>query len=230
MIELVSYNIHFGKTLGKITSWIKKAETKPDIVCFQEFPENRVEEFRKAMADISYSCVFAPAFSKKKVFYGELTAYRSTLRLVRSEVIELGEHKIDRAVFRHKSHRSSLITEFKKGNKTFAVVNVHLVLLAMHKSRKKQLALTISKMNKKMPSLIVGDYNYSKVFGRKRGLLSFMQELGYTMAGERVITHRIWKIPQQIDYAFYKDLEVEETKVGRVKYSDHFPILIKFRI
>lgn len=231
MIELISYNIHFGKTLGKIVSWIKKAERKPDIVCFQEFPETKLEEFKKTLEEISYSFVFAPSFSKKKITYGELTAFNTKmLKLKRSKIIELGESKLERAIYRHKSHKSSLITEFEQEGKTFAVANVHLVILALHGSRKKQLAATIDEIKKSMPSLIVGDYNYSKVFGRKRGLLKFMHDYGYTMAGERAITHRIWKIPQQIDYAFYKGLKLREAKVGRVKYSDHYPILVKFEV
>lgn len=230
MLELISYNIHFGETLGKIVSWIKRADPKPDVVCFQEFPENRLEEL-KEMLDGIYSFVFAPAFLKRKVRYGELTIFKNeTLKLARSKIIELGESKIDRAVFRHKSHRSSLLTEFKYGRKTFTVANVHLVLLALHGRRKKQLATTISEVKKNQPTIIVGDYNYSILLGRKKSLLNFMKSYDFKMAGERFVTHKIWKFPQQIDYAFYKDLDVIETKVGRVKYSDHFPIAVRFKI
>lgn len=231
MISLISYNIRFGKELGRVVGWLKKTNPKPDIICIQEFPESKLEEIGEMLGKNSYKFEFAPSFQKKRVRFGELTLFRpGKLRLTSSKIIQLGESKLDSTIFRYKSHRSSLATEFDFKGKKILVVNVHLIWLGLHRSRKNQLKKTISALNRNIPTIIVGDYNYSLLLGRKKGLLKFMEEFGYKMAGERVVTHKLWKIPQQIDYAFYKGLKVSETKVIRLKYSDHFPITIGFDI
>lgn len=229
MIELISYNIQLGKSLEKVIGWLKRSGKNPAIVCFQEFPEPKISILSELLGKTSYKFEFAPAVFKRKIQYGQLTLFRSDIvKLKSSKIIKLGESKLDSTIFQYKSHRSSLLTEFVFKSRTFLVVNVHLIWFASHKRRRNQLAATIKNLPKNLPTIIVGDYNYSIFLGRKKGLIKFMKEFGYSMAGERVATHRLWKIPQQIDYAFYKTLKVFEIKVGRIKYSDHFPILIKF--
>jgi endonuclease/exonuclease/phosphatase family metal-dependent hydrolase len=230
MLTLLCYNIYWGKELGKIIGWIKKTKNKPDIVCFQEFPESKLKDFPKLVEELGYSFVFAPAMTKRKRRFGELTAFKKNgLKLLDHKIVELGDSKLDNTIFRYKSHRSSLVTNFAQGKNKFTVVNLQLAWFGLHKRRLNQLKKTFGKVNKTLPSIVVGDYNYSILLGRKRSLVKFMHEAGYQMAGERTITHRfLRRIPQQIDYAFYKDLKILEFKVGSVRYSDHFPILVKF--
>lgn len=226
MITLLSYNIRFGKNLERIIRWIKKEKSSPDIICFQEFPLNKLDDVSNFLSDTTYAFRFAPSFIKHQVRYGELTAFKSDkLRLVRAEIIDLGYSKLDNFIFRYKSFRSSLITDFVHKKRTFTVINVHLPWLGLQRKRKKHLKIIIETLNHKMPTVIIGDYNYSSLFGTK-GLVKFMKNHNFHMAGKRLITHKLWKIPQQVDYAFYRDLKVNTIRVEKVKYSDHYPLFI----
>lgn len=230
MLEILSYNVQYGRDLERIIKWIKKAKNSPDIVCLQEFPLNRLDDLSLILRDTTYAFKFAPSFIRNKIRYGELTAFNSDkVRLVGTRIIDLGYSKLDNFIFRYKSFRSSLITDFVHKKRKFTVINVHLPWLGLQRKRKKHLKIIIERLNNKMPTIIIGDYNYSSLFGTK-GLVKFMRTHNFHMAGEKLITHKLWKIPQQVDYAFYRDLKINTIKVEKVKYSDHYPILIELAV
>lgn len=236
MLELISYNIEWGKKLDEAGAWIMTLSPKPDILCLQEIPNNRrLAAFKKVLKENGYDSKFAPSFTKKGITYGQLTAYnKEKLNLVFSQVVDLGTSLISRLISRHNSKWSSLLTVLKIGKKNFIVVNVHLLPQALNGKRRKQLEIAIEALKilnfLNVPTIIVGDYNYSSLTGRG-GLVRFMAKHGFTIGNkDRMTTHRKWRIPHQIDYAFARNCTVEKINSERTKHSDHYPVFVKFSL
>lgn len=235
MIDLISYNIEWGKKLEEAGEWIMGLTPKPDIFCLQEIPNRRLTSFKKVLEARGYSYKFAPSFTKKGVTYGQLTAYKKArINLVFSQIVDLGTSLISRIISGHNSKWRSLITVLQVEKKNFIVVNVHLLPHALNGRRRKQLELAIEALKLlnflNIPTLIVGDYNYSSLTGRK-GLVRFMAKHGFKSAHrKKMITHKKWRIKHQTDYVFTKNCKVKSIKSDTIKFSDHFPILVKFNV
>lgn len=43
MHELLSYNTQYGKRLDEINGWVERLPQQPDIICYQEYPEDKVD-------------------------------------------------------------------------------------------------------------------------------------------------------------------------------------------
>ena len=125
---------------------------------------------------------------------------------------------------KRKIKRSAIITTFQKDDIEFDLANVHLTPLSFHGLRKRQLHQVIKNVKIKR-AIILGDFNYSSLLN-SGGLITFMNKYNYEVAGEKLITNKYkYKISQQLDYIFYKNLKIENIKVLELPYSDHFPIL-----
>ncbi len=233
ILELISYNIAWGKKLDEAGEWIMKLNPKPDILCLQEIPNRRLPTFKKVLDLHGYSYKFAPSFTKKGVTYGQLTAYnKAKISLVFSQIVDLGTSILAKLISRHNSKWRSLLTVFKFDKKLFIVVNVHLLPQALNGRRRKQLEMAIEALRLlnflDIPTLIVGDYNYSSLIGRG-GLIRFMAKHGFEIGNKkRVITHRKWRIPHQTDYVFTRNCEIKSIKSERIKFSDHYPMFAEF--
>lgn len=231
-LDILSYNIEFGKKFDDVVLWIEESELAPDIFCFQEFPEERVPFFKQFLHKRGYAYVYAPATTLFGVQVGQLTAYKKKrLALVNSITLDLGNHAWER---RHKNvqgNRKALITFFKTNRKVFSVANVHLTVVSPHAMRYKQLQIVMEALHDDpAPVAIMGDFNYTSLFGVTR-LFKFMGNYGYTCVGERMITHKIFKhIPQQLDYVFQKGFVPQEISVLKVPHSDHLPLLMKLSL
>lgn len=235
MIQLVSYNIEWGKNLDKAGDWLMALTPAPDIICLQEIPQTKVASFRKMLQSHGYNSKYAPGYTDHNVTYGELTAYNTEqVILVFSKVVELGSSIVARFISQHNSEYSSLLTVFKHKNKTFIIINIHLLPFALNGRRRKQLGIAIEALGflkyVNMPSLIVGDYNYSSLIFRG-GLIRFMANHGFTIGHKKkIITHRKWRINHQTDYVFSRNCKINNIKSEKIKLSDHYPILVKFEV
>lgn len=221
MLTLLSYNIFFGKKVDQVLNWLTTRKL-PDIVCFQEFPMTALSELQKLLDLHNYNCNFTSATVDKNGIYGELTAYNTNkLHLLDSKSVNLGEIRLEKIVNRHLARKTALMTVFKE----LTLINIHLGALTTNKKRLSQLQIIMDKLpNNNKPCVVVGDYNYSNLTGLKR-LLSFMAKYGFEKAVNKVRTHRLFLMPQQIDYLFYKNLEVKKLEVLNIKLSDHYPLL-----
>ena len=58
-----------------------------------------------------------------------------------------------------------------------------------------------------------------------------MEKFDFSLGGKDLVTNKYkYKIPQQLDYVFYKNVKHEKTEVFDLPYSDHFPVLSQFKV
>ncbi len=151
--------------------------------------------------------------------------------------------------------RNILKTVFKvkKNNKKIAVFNTHLTLFGSNNARIKQLKTVLNniKAEKNKIAIIAGDFNYFP-YGRKK-LEKIMFEHGFKEATKKInytikyrnlkdfyysfIAINLLKIFSffisdrlKIDYVFYKNLSLINCQRIEIDYSDHYPIITKFRM
>ena len=235
MLKILSYNIEWGRKVDEAGEWIMNLNPAPDIICLQEIPQNKVPSLKKSFENHGYDCKYAPAYTDHEIVYGELTAYNTKkVTLVFSKVVELGSSIVARLVSQHNSRYTSLLTVFKHKNKTFIIINIHLLPFVLNGKRRKQLGIAIEALTLlryiNIASLIVGDYNYSSLIGRK-GLIKFMATHGFSIGGKKkVITHKKWRIKHQTDYVFYRHCTVKNLLSEKVKFSDHYPIFFNLEL
>jgi len=230
MLTVLSYNVEYGTKIKEIYNWILESKEKPQIICFQEFPEKEVENLKKNKIFKNQNIFFAKGLSKKDDFFGELTIIDSSaVKLTEVKYLDFGPDHIESIFKRKIIKRSAIIIEFEINGKTIELANVHLTPASLHSKRRKQLVKVIQETSSET-AIIVGDFNYSSLLNKK-GLISFMEKYDYDLAGENLITNKYkYKIPQQLDYVFYKKLIHNKTEVFDLPYSDHFPVLSQFKI
>lgn len=225
MVNIISYNVEYGNNLNEIYNWIKSLEKQPQIICFQEFPEDKIDELRNNKIFQNQTLCFAKGLTSRGKFFGELTIIDNTrLKIVSNNFIDFGVDSLESKFKRKKIKRSAIITILKNRENKFSITNVHLTPLSLNSRRKKQLKEVVGNINLNN-SIIIGDFNYSSLLTRG-GLVVLMKEHSYYLAGEKIITNKYkHKIPQQLDYVFYKNVEVKNVEVLELPYSDHFPVL-----
>lgn len=230
MISLLSYNVEYGKNLDQIYKWIASLDLKPQIICLQEFPEKEIENLEKNKLHENQLVHFAQGLSNKDEIFGELTIIdSSSIKVLKVNYLDFGRDNLESFYKRKVIKRSAIINELKISDKTFSLANVHLTPLSLHGYRRKQLSKVIEKTALES-SVIVGDFNYSSLLNRN-GLITFMEKFDYKLAGEKLVTNKYkYKIPQQLDYVFYKNMDFSEMKVFDLPYSDHFPVLATFEV
>lgn len=223
-LEILTYNVEFGKRLTEIYNWLHTIPDHPDFICFQEFPENAIGTLRDNLRFKKLVYKFAPSFVRKGEFYGELTVFDGNLTSkIETEILDLGESRIERIYRRSPSRRSALITTLDFKGKKLTIVNIHLVVLALNRKRRQQLTLIFESLKNDSSAIIIGDFNYTSLLGRK-GLVNFMNKFKFELAGGKMITNHLKKIPQQLDYVFHKGCALEGVRVEKIPFSDHYPV------
>ncbi len=152
--------------------------------------------------------------------------------------------------------RTVLKTDFicKKNRMKLAVYNIHLTVVATNQGRVKHIRKIIDFVNnhKNTPTIIAGDFNYFP-YSRKQleelmkhhGFIEATKKLDYTTemtsSGkmeqynfvQRIFSKIIQKIftnRLKLDYIFYKNLKLHQTRRIDISISDHYPIVAKFEI
>ena len=227
MISVLAYNIQYGKRLGLIKKWLLKKPIKFDVICLQEFPFSPESHFLNSLEKEGYSYNFAPSFSGHDHHYGELTLYKNDkLELLDHKIVLLGTNLLETR-FRKKGQRTSLLTVFKHKNKKLVIANSHLVCFALNSRRINQISKIIKNVklmgnHARFATVILGDFNYTSRIRQKK-LIEFMDKNKLKNA-HKTHTHKLFFLKQQLDYVFYNDCLVKNLKVGKARYSDHFPI------
>lgn len=229
-MTILSYNVEYGLKLPEILKWIKNLENKPQIICLQEFPEKEIVNLEKNKIFKKQEFFFTKGLSNKNEFFGEITIIdQSIIESLDIKYLDFGLAHFESVYKRKILKRSAIINEIKINNKKISVANVHLTPFSVHGIRRKQLLKIIENINLDR-SIILGDFNYSSLLNRG-GLINFMNKYDYSLAGEKLITNKYkYKISQQLDYVFYKNMKHLKTKVFDLPFSDHFPVISEFEI
>lgn len=223
MIRLVTYNIHFGKRLTDILSWIER-QAETDIICLQEFPVTALAHLYRSLP-AGWGHRFTESFIyRKKVFVLVTLFRRGKLRLLKSTTLLMGVHPMEKKWLKNPMEKSCLLTTFRTGRKTITVANTHLVFLAANRSRYKQIRMITDHVARhKHALLITGDFNIPSVRA-KNTLIRYMKKFGFETIVKRLLTYRwvFWKY--QLDYVFVKRATLSSLIPERVKFSDHYPV------
>lgn len=229
LLKIITYNIYYGEKLSDIYSWINSLRKKPDIICFQEFPRDKIRSLKKLNFPFKTAYNFSSGLERQNKRFGQLTLYNSDkLGLTKRRSIKLGIDYLEKFYKKRPNKRTALLSVFKYRNSFFVLVNLHLSAISLNSKRREQVTTVLHHIET-IPTIILGDFNYSSLLGRK-GLINLMQGSGFSVAGEKMITNRYRKrIPQQLDYVFYKNFLLESIEVEKIEYSDHYPITVKMR-
>jgi len=228
MIRILSYNVLFGRKWKKIFPWLARQSDR-DIICLQEFPESKISELLSILTNYSYS--FAPSMRIFKKIYGELTLYRTDrLTCKKTKIITLGQSRVERTLLLTKLPRTALLTEFAYKRARFVLVNPQLVSLASNTLRYRQVDLILAALKPyTIPSFIIGDFNIPSVVANNK-LNVFMKANTFISHDTHMHTYRLGPIRYQTDYAFARSGKIEEMKIEKVRFSDHYPIHITAKI
>jgi endonuclease/exonuclease/phosphatase family metal-dependent hydrolase len=145
------------------------------------------------------------------------------------------------------------VFKLKKINKKIIVFNTHLTVYGSNNTRIKQLKSVLNnlKVNKNTSAIIAGDFNYFP-YGRKK-LEEMMSNFGFKEATKKInytikyrnlkefyynfinrilvkLFSRFFSDRLKIDYIFYKNLNLINCQRIEIDYSDHYPIITKFRM
>ena len=229
MLKLITYNIAEGKNLPKIYEWIKVEQSNVDIICLQEFPEKELININNYKFIKKFNYSFSPGLKKKNEQLGQLSLYKKELfTLVEEYTIDLGHDDLEVIYKKTPTKRSTLITTLEQNNNQFIIANVHLSAFSFNLNRRKQLKKVIEAMTSSVPVIMLGDFNYSNLFGRNF-FIKYMEGMGLTMAGEKMITNKYKKLlKQQLDYVFYQGFKLSDINVKNLDFSDHYPVIVNF--
>lgn len=233
MLSAITYNIYHGKKLSQISKWLLHQTNQFDLLCFQEFPQEKIDWFLAAFPRI-YKYTFASNVLKKGQKYGQLTIFNSKkINYKDYTTISLGNGSIvERKVYNALGERNAMVTYFTYGKRNVYIVNVHLICFAFNGKRKKQIKIIIEALENISLSpedsiLILGDFNYSSLT-RKQGLTQFMNTYGFHNASHNLKTHKLFRfkslLTHQLDYIFYKNCQIKNIEVVNIHFSDHFPV------
>jgi endonuclease/exonuclease/phosphatase family metal-dependent hydrolase len=224
MLRVVTYNIHFGKRLIDIISWIDK-QTDADIICLQEFPAVHRKTFYRSLPR-RWGHRYTQSFIFRKKTYAIVTLFRKkTLRMVKTKILLLGTHPMEKSLMRNPMEKSCLVTTFRSGAKTVTVVNTHLVFLAANRSRYKQIKMiTDHLLSYRHPLIITGDFNIVSLRS-KNTLMSYMKKLGFVSIAKRLSSYRLSILKYQLDYVFVQRCALASLAIEKVRFSDHYPVI-----
>jgi endonuclease/exonuclease/phosphatase (EEP) superfamily protein YafD len=228
MLKLITYNIEEGKNLPKIYAWISKEHNNVDIICFQEFPEKDLNQNNEFLN--KYKRAYAPGLKKRSKQLGQLTLYRKNIKLVEEFILDLGQDDLEVLYRKIPTKRSALITTFEINKRQFIVANIHLSAFSFNLNRRRQLKKIIEGFTTSVSVIMLGDFNYSNLFGR-RFFIKYMENMGLSLAGDKMITNKYKKlIKQQLDYVFYTGFKLSDINVKEQPFSDHYPVIVNFEL
>jgi endonuclease/exonuclease/phosphatase family metal-dependent hydrolase len=157
-----------------------------------------------------------------------------------------GENSFLRRIPYLKSQSNAILTALENGNSKFhfmprgmkklvieskiAGINFFLVHLALTKNvRQIQLAYLETLLPKDKPVIVAGDFNVMRGSGE---LKNFLEKCGLKSANNiNEATYPSWDAQKELDYILCsKHIEIKDFEVPKVKYSDHYPLLIDFEL
>ncbi len=218
---------------------------------------NVLEKFHYKLADFSNYLIKSGKIFGMATFYDENKFYLNDSQMVPiiqsllNQILPL--FKITQGKNLNPNFLKTVLIH-KESKRKLIVYNTHLPLMGLNNVRIKQIKQALNQLDKyeKNAVIIAGDFNYFP-YGRKR-LEKLMKSFGFQEATKNVnytiqyssdlkklyysfiprmiikafstfFTNRL-----KIDYIFYKNLTLKNTKRINIKHSDHYPILSIFDI
>ena len=207
------------KTLKKITEFL--GEQNADIVCLLEIDggsiRNRFKSQAKMLAD---KLSFPFYFSKPKYHPRSINRLIPTIRKQHDAILSMkkGHHR----VYYFGRGTKKLIQEFTVENISIFLVHLSLLRKKLRKSQLKEL----TKILKNCPReyIVCGDFNIFKGLSEIR---TFIKENNLNLARKQATFPSI-KPKRQLDLILAKDtLDVKDSGVVQVPYSDHLPVWVE---
>lgn len=225
---LLTYNVKYGEKLPQIFDWLANLSKKPDIACFQEFPDPFKDGIACKLEQLGYSFRFGSAIEKKGGVFGQLTAAWLGKKISRSQVIDFGLSPVERYGFGVDGRRSALITEISDGDRSIQVANDHWPLVASYAQRLLRTAQVIDAIHPDEPAVLLGDFNNIHIrreIGRKR-LVKDLERFGFVDSGltEPTFPH---PIAHQLDFVFARGRDLKNPEIRQVGLSDHEPLFVE---
>lgn len=254
--SLMTYNTLFNQAVDKLTDLLKKYQ--PDILCLQEI--ETTEKNLQTICSLGYSLAdYSNCFIKFGKIYGLATFYKNNkFKMSKSNIIFLRRSiiefitSIDHFFRKTNQLRTVLTTRLLELNskKSVIVYNTHLSAYGTNSIRLKQIKqiLETTKRINHHTIIMTGDFNYP--FGRKKLeeitksylLKEATNKIPFTFISMNEtsynwllwIGHLIIKLlgikNYKLDYIFYKNIICLGSEKINVGFSDHFPIISRFKL
>lgn len=258
--SVLTYNTLFNSAYLKLDLILDKFQ--PDILCLQEVNTDSanlkiIESKGYVLADYSNS------FIKFTRIYGVATFYNpNTFRFIKSDSIKIANslseffYTLIQVIIGINKPKSILRCDFvhRKTQKKLIICNSHLIVIGSNALRIKHLndALKSLNINKKIPLIIGGDFNYLpyqrkkleklmknyhlieatknirqtfnfSIINKKKYLTKFQRN--FVKLLDKFFSHRM-----KNDYVFYRGLKLIKNQKINIQLSDHYPIISKFSI
>lgn len=248
--SILTYNLLHNKAYRRLEDILKAY--KPDIILLQEIETKEenlkfLQKFDYTLADYSNSFMYIDRVFGVATFYNQ-----KKLKFVESRPIWLSRGFFEFIFDGLGRLRSILKTDFifSSNSKKLSIYNIHLTAVGTNSVRIKQIkrALEFCKIEKSVPTIIAGDFNYP--YRRKileRLMNSFymkeatrnltytfkpQKKAGYILINKAVsfFAKRIYHGRYKLDYIYYKNLRSIQTTRIEADLSDHLPILSCFEL
>lgn len=255
-LNILTYNVLYNKGYEQLDRII--SDFQPDVLNLQEVETTednlrKLEKFDYNLADYSNCFIH---FGR---IYGVATFYKkNSLTFINAQSIPLRRSTYElvtdiiRILKGKGQSRTILRTSFKTvgGKKEITIFNAHLSAFGTNGVRIKQLQQALDNYNftTDNPLILTGDFNYP--YGRKRleklmtryNLKEATKNIYYTFDENKkptynlniiLLSHLVKKFYNhryKLDYIFYKNLRLKNTRRIKENFSDHFPILSSFEI
>lgn len=258
--SLLTYNVLLNKAYLKLGPIIKKHKPDIICLQEVKTNEENLTKLFSFSSDykladysnsfIKYDGIYGVAtfFNTSKLVYRDseiITLPRSVYELI-SKIFK-----------RANNPRTVLQTAFfpKNSAKTIVVYNAHLTAYGTNQVKIKQIEETLSdlKMDSNNPVILAGDFNYYPWARKKLEKLMSMYKFNeatskipytfrYSLKGKfgelNFIKNILAKLHfrlfstnrMKLDYVFYKNLDLLESKKIEARTSDHYPIISSFKI
>jgi len=258
--SVLTYNTLLNSAYLKLDSIVD--QFKPDILCLQEVntdPVNLkiIETKGYVLADYSNS------FIKNFKIYGVATFYNpDKFRFINSDSLKISANlqeffsNIVQTIIGVNKPKSVLRCDFihKKTKKKIIICNTHLIVVALNSLRINHIekALKSLKLEKNLPLIISGDFNYLP-YSRKKlekimkkyylveATKNIRQTVDFSIIGEKEhmtkfqrsfiqFLDRLFLHKMKNDYVFYRGVKLVKNERINIQFSDHFPLLSVFKI
>lgn len=193
---------------------------KLDILLLQEVKK----EITKELKISDYSYVLSPNIQTKRYVFGVLSAFKISCEDEHSLLTQKRE-------LRYATHKVTLITKHKiTSEKELLMVNLHAINFVNNSDFQNELQSIKSAIKFHQGAMIVaGDFNTWNL-RRVKMLRTFTHELSLHEVSFSDNSKVKKVFSNSLDYIFYRDLELINSKVIESKISDHNPIIATFKL
>ncbi len=230
ILKVVCWNVNYPKFARNNTYVINTLEAldNPDVICLQEYVGGKDSQLLKWLADHNYETAYLPFAYRGSLSQGVMTATKKSLKSELETVVLRKDGPVRMRPF--PNVRGLVNAHIKIGMSTLSVANFHSTYPRPHvrDMRKREFAELLKYLDKeesRNPILLCGDFNFFGKDYRKKVLLSRYKHFTGTFSNP-TWRHRsrLSPISANLDYFFWKDLQVEANLLP-FNTSDHRPLL-----